>query len=67
MQIFANDFIAKIVQFLDRPKKVYVVIYTRDENNCVIAKKEYPVETVFSHTSRVMIHCEESQMKDMQL
>lgn len=60
----ATSFVAKIAQFMNQEKSVYVVAYERDENGYVIGKREYPVSMVFGHCDGyVEIICEEADVK----
>jgi len=58
----AKDLIIDVVKFLNEDKEVFVDIFTRDENNCVIKKERFPVSCVFSHEVGVVkIYIEKSE------
>ena len=61
----AIEAIPKITQFMNTEKEVFVYLYTRDSDNCVIKTEVYPLEAVFAHEHGMVKLCIEASQSNI--
>jgi hypothetical protein len=55
-----STLIQRLIKFDKTERQAYVDIYERDEHDCVISKKRYPISNVFAYEDHAKICVEQS-------